>query len=70
MSLSSWNVKVNNSDVIASIKMQKKMQIFQENKSHKLSFWELQLVWVKKSGRNLNELIESLLAGGSWKQEK
>ena len=46
------------------------MQIFQENKSHKLSFWELQLVWVKKSGRNLNELIESLLAGGSWKQEK
>ena len=35
-----------------------------------LSVWELQIDRVKISGRNLNELNECSLAGGSEKQQK
>ena len=41
------------------------MQIFKW-----LSVWELQIDQVKISGRNLNELNECSLAGGSEKQQK
>ena len=46
------------------------MQISKEKKSHQLSIWQLQIDRVKISGRNLDELNECSLAGGSQKQEK
>ena len=39
------------------------MQISKENKSHQLSVWQLQIDRVKRSGINLDELIECSLVG-------
>ena len=41
------------------------MQISKENKSHQLSVWQLQIDRVKRSGVNLDELIECSLADDS-----
>ena len=46
------------------------MKISKKNKPHPLSVWQLQIDWAKKSGRNLDELNECSLPGGSGKQEK
>ena len=46
------------------------MQIFQKNKSHQLSAWQLQIDRLKISRRNRDELDECSLPGGSGKQEK
>ena len=68
--MSLGNIKVNNSDLIASMKMQKKnknnnnnnkqtnkqtnKQISKENNSHQLSVWQLQIDRLNRSGRNLD----------------
>ena len=41
------------------------MQISKENNFHQLSFWQLQIDRVERSGINLDELIECSLAGDS-----
>ena len=46
------------------------MQISKTNKPRQLSAWKLQIDRVKISGRNLDELNECSLAGGSGKQGK
>ena len=63
------NVKVNNSGLIASIKMQIKCKYLRRT-----SLSAISLVTTnrssKKGGRSLDELNECSLAGGSGKQEK
>ena len=65
LTMSLWNVKVNNSDLIASIKMQIKSKSLRRTSliSYQSGNYK---DWVKGSGR----LNECLLASGSWKQEK
>ena len=46
------------------------MQISKENKSHQQSVCQLLINRLNISGRNLDELNECSLAGGSGKQEK